>query len=58
MGVRREARMWEGKYDELRREKRGDLIGVEGQMQELGHEGWKLDELDGRLVYEMADRMR
>lgn len=58
LGARREARAWEGKYDELRSEKRGESIGVEGQTQELRHEGWMLDELEGSLVYEVADSIR
>ena len=54
LGARREARAWAEKYDELRRDKRGDLIGFEGQMHELGYEAWRPDELDGRVVYEVA----
>ncbi len=62
MGARKEARAWQEKYDELiRREKRGDWTGgvasVEGQMHEVGHGGWKPDELDGRLVHEVAGGM-
>ena len=49
-------RVWKEKYDELR-VKSGNLIGVEGQMRELGHEGGRSDELDGRLIYEVAERM-
>ena len=53
LGARIEARAWEETYDELRREKRGDLIGIEGP-----RTGWRADELDGRLVYEMAGKVR
>lgn len=56
LGARGAARAWEEKYDELRREKRGNLSVVGGQMEELGHENWRPDELDGRLVYEVAGR--
>ncbi|KAF6230380.1 hypothetical protein HO133_004722 [Letharia lupina] len=58
LSARKEARAWEEKYDELRREKRGELIGVEGQMHELGCEGGRPNELDGSLVYEVADSIR
>ena len=55
---RREARVWKVKYDELRREKRGDSINIEERnVQELPHECWRPDEIDGRLVYEVAGRM-
>lgn len=54
--ARSEARAWEKKYDEIRREKRGDSTGVEGQLQELGH-GWRPNELDGDLVHELAGRL-
>lgn len=55
LGARREARAWEEKYDELiKEENRGDLIGHERQVQELGCDCLKPDELDGRLVYEVA----
>ena len=61
MGARKEARAWQEKYDELRRARRGDwmsgVTSVEGQMHEIGHEGWKPNELDGRLVHEVAGRM-
>lgn len=56
LSARREVRVWKEKYDELR-VKSGNLIGVEGQMRELGHEGGRSDELDGRLIYEVAERM-
>lgn len=52
LGARREAQAWQEKYDELKRENRGYLIDHEGQTHELGFEGWKPAELDGRLVHE------
>lgn len=56
LSARREVRVWKEKYDELR-VKGGDPIRVEGQMPELGHEGGRSDELDGRLIYEVAEPM-
>lgn len=54
LGARREARAWQEKYDELKKENRRYLIGHEGQIHELGYESWKPPELDGRLVHEAA----
>ena len=54
LGARREAHAWAEKYDELKRGNRGDLIGHKGQIQELGYDCLQPDELDGRLVYEVA----
>ena len=56
LGVRSEARAWEKRYDEIRKEKRGDSTGVERQLQELGHD-WGPNELDGNLVHELAGRL-
>lgn len=53
LGARREARAWQEKYDEIKKKVYGDLIVHEGQIQELGWDGWKPDELDGRLVHEV-----
>ena len=52
LGARTEARTWKEKYDELKKEKRGDATGVEGQMHEL-HESWRPNEIAGRPIYEM-----
>ena len=55
--ARREARAWEEKYDELRKnEKHEGMNRVEGQIQELG--GWRPTELDGGIISEGASRMR
>ena len=70
--ARREARVWEEKYDKLRKEQQhggsagcvegpiqelgGSVGSVEGPTQELG--GWRPDEIDGRLVYEIAGRRK
>lgn len=56
LGARSEARSWEKRYDEIRKENRADSTGVEGQLQELGH-GWGPNELDGDLVHEVAGRL-
>ena len=56
LGARSEARAWEKRYDEIRKEKRGDSTGVERQLQELRH-GWGPNELDGNLVHEVAGRL-
>lgn len=53
LGARREARAWQEKYDEIKEKAYGGLIVHEGQIQELGWDSWKPDELDGRLVHEM-----
>ena len=54
LGARKEVRTWEQKYDELKKEKRRDFIGSEGQIHELGYESWRPDEIDGRPIHEMA----
>ncbi len=56
-GARKEARSWQERYDELKKEKYDEMNSAQGQLHELGHEGWRPDELDGRLVYEAAGRM-
>ena len=54
---RRQARAWEEKYDELRKDGRhGDMNSVQGQRPELG--GWRPNELDGGIVSEAASRMK
>lgn len=58
LGARKEARTWEQKYNEIKRGRRRDSIGSEGQMQELGYESWRPDEIDGRPIYEVAGMMR
>ena len=57
LDARKEARSWQERYDELKKEKHDGMIGAQGQLHELGQEGWRPDELDGRLVYEVAGRM-
>ena len=56
LGARSEARAWKKRYDEIRKEKRGDSTSVEGQLQELGH-GWGPNELDGDFVHEVTGRL-
>ena len=56
LDARREARDWEEKYTALLKSKQGGLIGTGNYMQELVHEEWRPDEIDGRLVYEAPDR--
>ena len=50
--ARREARAWQERYDKLKKENRGYLIGHDRQRHELGYQSWKPAELDGRLVHE------
>lgn len=58
LGARKEAynweqkmHAWEEKYNELKKEKREDSTSVEGEIYELGDEGWTgRAEIDGRLV--------
>ena len=57
LGARTEARTWKVKYDELKKEKRGNSTGVEGQMHEL-HESWRPSEIGGRHIYEMVGNVR
>lgn len=57
LGARTEARTWKEKYDELKKEKRGNSTGVEGQMHEL-HESWRPNEIGGRHIYEMVGNVR
>lgn len=56
--ARRETRACEEKYYWLRTQKREHSMGVQGPVQELEHEDRSPDEIDGRLVYEIADRAR
>ena len=53
LGARTEARSWKEKYDELKKEKRGDVTGADGQMHEL-HESCRPNEIGGRHIYEMV----
>lgn len=59
LGARKEAhnweqkaRAWQEKYDELMKENREVSTSAEGEMYELGHEGWMgRAEIHGRLVF-------
>ncbi len=57
LDARKEARSWQEKYDELKKEKYDEMSTTQGRSHELEHEGWRLDELDGSLVYEVPGRM-
>ena len=57
LGARTEARAWKEKYDELEKEKRGEVTGGEGQMHEL-QESWRPIEIGGRHIYEMVGNVQ
>ena len=56
LDARKEALDWKEKYNALVISKQGDLIGTGNHTHELEYEGWKPEEIDGRLVYEVPDR--
>ena len=58
LSAKKESCAWQEKYDELKTRKRRELTRAEGETHELGHGHWRPDELDGRLVHEMAGSMR
>ena len=54
LSTKEEARVWKEKYDEVIAPRRAASIGAENYTQELS--GWRPNEIDGRLIYEVSDR--